>query len=102
MHSLLTFLIDDVLIYNLLAPYPSPTGKRNACLMSATPALPPPSGLFSDFDDPVSQKRSLIAINSVVPCIMLVFASLQLYTRIFIIRSVGMDDRKIRVLFNVL
>ena len=72
-----------------------------ALLMSETPALPPPSGLFPNFDDPSSQKQTLIVINSVVPCVMLAFASLQYYTRIFIIRSVGMDDRKIHVRFNV-
>ena len=71
--------------------------------MSATSALPPPRGVLSDFDNPVSQKQLLISINSVVPCIMLGFVSLHYYTKIFIVRSVGMDDRQIHApFFNVL
>lgn len=80
-------------------------GNALAHVMSETSALPPPSGLSSNFNNPVSQRQTLIVINSVVPCVMLVFASLQYYTRIFITRSLGIaleiDDRKTNDCFNV-
>ncbi|KAL8792871.1 MAG: hypothetical protein Q9195_004513 [Heterodermia aff. obscurata] len=70
--------------------------------MSETPALPPPDGFFSDFENPVSQKRSLTIINSVVPCVMLVFASVYFYTRKLIHQSMEMDDRSVTSLRQVL
>ena len=69
--------------------------------MSETSALSPLNNFFSDFDDLISQKRSLIIINFIISCVMLVFANVQFYTKIFITRLIKIDNRKITISFNV-
>ena len=103
LHSLLTLSTAEVLIHNLAATFPSNTGRGSAAahLMSDAPALPPPSGTFSDFDNPVSQKQRLIVINSISLCVMLAFVGLHYYTRTFVIRIVGIEDRKTELTLNV-
>ena len=100
-HSSLTFLIFHVLIGILISNFRDKVKNVLTHVMSETSALSPLNNFFSDFDDLISQKRSLIIINFIISCVMLVFANVQFYTKIFITRLIKIDNRKITISFNV-
>lgn len=55
--------------------------------MSQVPALPPPSGIIPNFDDPPSQKKVLLIVNGISISLMLICSALQTYAKIYIIGS---------------
>ncbi|KAH0386879.1 hypothetical protein KCU92_g2262, partial [Aureobasidium melanogenum] len=56
------------------------------------PAAKPPNGITPNFVDPPSIGHRQTATNIVVLIIMIIVVLLRLYTRIFIVKSVGYDD----------
>ena len=62
--------------------------------MSEVPALPPPSGVVSNFSDPTTQKVQLIVLNTVGFGLMVFFFALQTYARVFVFpeRRIRLDD----------
>ncbi|KAI5236360.1 hypothetical protein E4T43_08692 [Aureobasidium subglaciale] len=59
---------------------------------SQVPSATPPNGTLSNFIDPPSIGYQQTATNIVVLIIMIIVVLLRLYTRIFIVKSVGYDD----------
>lgn len=56
------------------------------------PSAKPPNGITPNFVDPPSIGHRQTATNIVVLIVMIVVVLLRLYTRIFIVKSVGYDD----------
>lgn len=56
------------------------------------PASPPPPGVTPNFDHPDSIVDSFMATNAACLAIAVLFLALRLYTRIFIVNSLGWDD----------
>ncbi len=56
------------------------------------PAGRPPSGLLPNFDDPVSLKDPLVAVNVTLLVITTLFVGLRVYIRIFINHKLGLED----------
>ena len=44
---------------------------------ATTPVLSPPAGTMSNFDNPPSQKHTLIIVNAISLSVMLIFSALQ-------------------------
>ncbi|KAI1179218.1 hypothetical protein F4777DRAFT_502601 [Nemania sp. FL0916] len=61
-------------------------------LLQQIPALPPPTGVQSDFENPKSRAALAEIVVGLTYALMLVFLALRLYTRITITRSLGADD----------
>lgn len=61
------------------------------------PSAKPPNGITPNFVDPPSIGHRQTATNIVVLIVMIVVVLLRLYTRIFIVKSVGYDDCTWRV-----
>ncbi|KAI9883866.1 MAG: hypothetical protein M1823_004357 [Watsoniomyces obsoletus] len=56
------------------------------------PAMEPPPGIVSNFDNPESRKELVVIAAIVCPIISGLFLTLRLYTRTFITRTLGWDD----------
>ncbi len=57
------------------------------------PLKPPPPGISSNFDDPdLSNQRQLVAAVAISLALALFLLLTRLYTRIFLVGSVGSDD----------
>ncbi|KAI9781018.1 MAG: hypothetical protein M1835_004374 [Candelina submexicana] len=54
--------------------------------------IPPPPGVVPNFVNPTHRTGAAIACNVVCLTLALVFVGLRLWTKTFIIRSVGRDD----------
>ena len=59
------------------------------------PALAPPPGEVPNFDDPENRGPILVAVSSLLFALMLLLYLNRIYTKLFIIGSVSLDDRKI-------
>ena len=62
--------------------------------MSEVAALPPPSGVVSNFSNPTTQKPQLIVLNTIGIVLMVFFLALHTYVRVFIVPKcrIGLDD----------
>jgi len=70
--------------------------------MSEVPTIPPPFGVASQFEDPPSQKATLVIVSSISMSLMVVCSALQFYTRGFVPGSyLGLEDGKLRFCFVV-
>lgn len=56
------------------------------------PAIPPPPGVVSNFNNPKTLAPSLIAVNATFLSLMLIAVSIRIYSRGFIVRALGWDD----------
>ena len=56
------------------------------------PALAPPAGVQSNFDNPKTLKTSLVAINGIFLPLMLIVVAIRLYSRGKIMHAMGWDD----------
>lgn len=66
------------------------------------PAKPPPPGVKSNFINPQSRQPEMIAINAILLTIATLFLLMRLWTRSFITRSIGWDDCKWEMLFDII
>lgn len=61
--------------------------------MAQVPAIPPPSGITPDFDNPQSQKGVLLVVNGISISLMVICSVLQFYAKMYIIEApLGLDD----------
>lgn len=61
--------------------------------MSASlPALQPPAGLQSNFDDPQSRISLTVIPCAAIVGLMIIFVFMRMYTKVYILKSVGWDD----------
>lgn len=56
------------------------------------PALAPPAGVLSNFDNPKTLAPSLVAINVTFITLMLIAVTIRIYSRGFIVHALGWDD----------
>lgn len=56
------------------------------------PAVDPPPGVISNFDNPASRGQGVIVAGVVLLLLSLLFVSIRLYTRIWVTRALGWDD----------
>ncbi|KAI1312745.1 hypothetical protein F5Y03DRAFT_197702 [Xylaria venustula] len=61
-------------------------------ILALIPALAPPQGTLSNFDDPASLASAARIVMSIVLALMVAFLSLRLYTRLGVTHSFGADD----------
>ncbi|KAJ8120457.1 hypothetical protein ONZ43_g2838 [Nemania bipapillata] len=61
-------------------------------LLDTIPALPPPAGVQSNFDNPETREDLAKIVVGLTYGLMLVFLALRIYTRIRITNSLGVDD----------
>ena len=61
------------------------------------PAMPPPPGIESNFDNPPSLALHLIVVNAVFVALMAITVGIRLYVRVFITKALGWDDCKLVV-----
>ena len=61
-------------------------------LLNTLPALPPPLGVESNFENPYSQGPILTAVGSVIITLMMLFFSVRMYTKMFIQKKFSWDD----------
>lgn len=62
-------------------------------MMDATaPALPPPLGVQSNFETPESQSYVTVIPCAVIVGIMIILVFIRMYTKVYILKSVGWDD----------
>ena len=59
------------------------------------PAMPPPPGVESNFDNPPSLALHLIVVNAVFLPLMVIAVGIRLYVRVFIAKAPGWDDCKL-------
>ena len=62
--------------------------------LATIPALPPPPGVVSNFENPPSEATSIITVTAVFLAFMLAMVMMRIYTKGWIIRSLGWDDCK--------
>lgn len=62
--------------------------------LATTPVMPPPAGMQSNFDGSTYLQHTLIVVYSVTFAIATLTLVLRLYTRVAIIRGLGLDERK--------
>jgi hypothetical protein len=63
-------------------------------VLAQLPALPPPLGVKSNFDNPPNHDASLIVTNTFFLAAMLSVVTIRIYTRSVIIHEIGWDDCK--------
>lgn len=56
------------------------------------PALPPPPGVQSNFENPETREGLAKIIVSLTYGLMLIFLAMRIYTRVRITNSLGIDD----------
>ncbi len=56
------------------------------------PALLPPPGVQSNFDNPETQSATLIKVNVVFLALMLVMVTIRMYTKGILTRKIWWDD----------
>lgn len=56
------------------------------------PALPPPPGVQSNFDNPETREELARIVVGLTYGLMLVFLALRIYARVSITNSLGVDD----------
>lgn len=56
------------------------------------PAMAPPPGLVSNFDNPKTLSTSLITINAIFLPLMLIAVIIRLYSRGHLLHALGWDD----------
>ncbi|KAI1748061.1 hypothetical protein F4782DRAFT_386685 [Xylaria castorea] len=61
-------------------------------LLEQIPALPPPPGVQSNFDNPETREDSAKIVVVLTYGLMLIFLALRIYTRVKITNSLGIDD----------
>ncbi len=60
--------------------------------LAQLPAGQPPPGVVSNFDNPDSIAGSAIAPISFFLAVMIIVMAMRMYCRVFILKSVGLDD----------
>ena len=62
--------------------------------MPEIPALPPPSGVASNFSNPTTQKSQIVLLNTIGLGLMAFFSVLQMYARLFVLpdRRISLED----------
>lgn len=68
---------------------------------SQYPALPPPHGVTSNFEHPVSQAKALIVINALCITLMLLILGIRVYTKHCIAHSLGWDDCELNICLDL-
>lgn len=63
--------------------------------LAVIPAAEPPFGIESNFDAPSEWTRLYIILSSFLLGVVIVFVSLRLHAKVYIMRSPGWDDRKL-------
>ena len=63
--------------------------------LSATPSLLPPRGVFSNFVNPLTRTNVTLIPCACIFAVMILFVALRIYTKMYIICSVGWDDCEI-------
>ena len=58
------------------------------------PAGPPPAGVVSNFDDPPNHHNILYVTAALTLGFATCAISIRIYTKLFLLRSVGYEDRK--------
>lgn len=56
------------------------------------PALPPPLGVQSNFENPESQSHITVIPCAVIVGIMIILVFIRMYTKVYILKSLGWDD----------
>ena len=56
------------------------------------PAMPPPTGVESNFDNPPSLALDIIVVNAVFLSLMAIAVGIRLYVRLLIANAPGWDD----------
>ncbi len=62
-------------------------------LWSLVPSLEPPSGVQPNFVNPEDRGDVLLVVGSVLLALMIIFYSVRMYTKLFLIRKLTWDDR---------
>ena len=62
------------------------------------PALVPPPGVLSNFDNPKTLAPSLVAVNVTFIPLMVIAVALRMYSRGFIVHALGWDDCRLPAL----
>ena len=70
----------------------SSAASSNLNLFANVPALKPPPGVTSNFENPLSQGPVLVVVGSILNALMIVFVLARAYTKIYIIRKATWDD----------
>lgn len=73
---------------------PGELAKLPSSILDTLPALQPPAGVESNFANPEDRAYTLNAVITVLFCFMFCFFANRVYTKLFIVRKVGWDDRK--------
>lgn len=73
---------------------PSELAKLPPSVFDTLPALSPPPGVESNFVNPEDRAYILNSVATVLFCLMVCFFVNRVYTKLFIIRKLGWDDRK--------
>lgn len=58
------------------------------------PSMIPPPGVVPNFENPYSRGQVYVAVATTVMVAMYILVTCKLYTKYFIIRKLGWDDRK--------
>ena len=64
------------------------------------PALPPPLGICSNFENPESQSYVTVVPCAVIVGIMIILVFTRMYTKVYILNSVGWDDCTLATAFS--
>ena len=62
--------------------------------MDQMPGLKPPPGVTPNFINPVNYQNTIVATLAVCLTVATLFTALRLYSKIFIIKSVALEDCK--------
>lgn len=62
--------------------------------LSNLPGMLPPPGVIPNFDNPYSRGGTYTAVATIITVAMVIFVTSKLYTKYFITRKLGWDDRK--------
>ncbi len=63
-------------------------------VLNTLPALQPPAGVESNFVNPDDRGYILTTVATVLVCFMVCLFANRVYTKLFIIRKAGWDDRE--------
>lgn len=66
----------------------------NAQYLQMTPAVQPPPGSQSNFVNPDDIGVIYIVVGSIGMAFAMVFVSLRFYAKVWVLRSIGWDDRE--------
>lgn len=69
-------------------------------VFASIPAIPPPPGIKSNFDNPRTLKSSFVAVNATFLSLMVIVVAIRTYSRGVIARAMGWDDCMLSILVN--